>query len=243
MEKNLSKQYYTYIYRDPSCNNEPIYVGKGHGSRASTHLSRSDNHPFINRLNKMKVNGVAPFIEIINAIDEDHAFFLEECCIESIGRKDLKKGTLLNLTDGGEGGSGAVRSQTHKDIISAALTGLKRSVESKEKNRQAHLGKKQSAQTKLAKSAAAKGRQGTPCTSKTKESLRQFNLGKTITLCSCLLCKKTIGVTNISRHYGTRSCTYKVKYKQPVCSCVICRKEIPVNGLHRHQGSNNCNSR
>lgn len=33
------KQYYTYIYYDPSRNNEPIYVGKGYDKRAWDHLT------------------------------------------------------------------------------------------------------------------------------------------------------------------------------------------------------------
>ena len=102
----MSTKFYTYIYRDPSRNNEPIYVGKGCAKRAWSHLSSSKKHPFIQRLQYMKKNSVVPSIEIIDALDESHSIFLEECLIEIIGRKDLKKGTLLNLTDGGEGVSG-----------------------------------------------------------------------------------------------------------------------------------------
>lgn len=95
-------QYYTYIYRDPSRNNDPIYVGKGKGKRSHSHLKRCDKHPFVQRLQFMKKNNISPTIEIINAIDEAHALFMEECCISVIGRKDLGKGSLLNQTDGGE---------------------------------------------------------------------------------------------------------------------------------------------
>lgn len=112
-------QFYTYIYRDPSRLNskgfpEEIYVGKGFDERAYTHLARKDKHEFVHRLQKMKRLGIAPSIEIINAIDEDHAFFLEKCLIAVIGRKDLGKGPLLNLTDGGEGASGCVYSEDYK---------------------------------------------------------------------------------------------------------------------------------
>lgn len=102
-------QFYVYIYRDPGRKNEAIYVGKGFGKRSHFHLSNRDkphkkeNKTFMGRLRKMKAIGVEPDIEIINAIDEDHAYFMEECCIQVLGRKDLGKGTLLNHTDGGEG--------------------------------------------------------------------------------------------------------------------------------------------
>lgn len=113
-----SIKFYTYIYRDPSRNNEPIYVGKGSRRRAYSHLKKSNRHPFIQRLQKMKNNNISPTIEIINALDESHSFFLEECLIEIYGRKDLGKGTLLNLTNGGEGVSGFKHSQDHKDFTS-----------------------------------------------------------------------------------------------------------------------------
>ena len=104
-------QFYTYIYRDPSRLNakgfpEEIYVGKGFDNRAYVHLARKDKHEFVYRLQKLKRLGIAPSIEIINALDEDHALFMEVCLIDVIGRKDLGKGPLLNLTDGGEGVSG-----------------------------------------------------------------------------------------------------------------------------------------
>lgn len=95
-------KFYTYVFRDPSRNNEPIYVGKGQGSRAKRHLSRRDRHPFTQRLQKMAKEGVVPDIEIISAFDEEHALFMEECLISLFGRKDLGKGSLLNLADGGQ---------------------------------------------------------------------------------------------------------------------------------------------
>lgn len=111
-----SIKFYTYVYRDPSRNNEPIYVGKGSKRRAYIHLKKSNKHPFIQRLQKMKNNNVSPDIEIIYALDENHSFFLEECLIEMFGRKDLGKGSLLNLTDGGEGVSGFRHNEGHKDF-------------------------------------------------------------------------------------------------------------------------------
>jgi hypothetical protein len=112
--------FYTYVYRDPSRDMEPFYVGKGKGDRARHHLSRTGKHPMTYRLQLMKREGVVPDIEIIPAIDEGHAFFLESCLIEMFGRRDLKKGTLLNLTDGGEGECGRVQSDQKRAKLSAA---------------------------------------------------------------------------------------------------------------------------
>lgn len=117
--------FYTYIYRDPSRQNEPFYVGKGTKDRAFSHLKRKDRHPMTHRVQKMLREGVQPDIEIIPAIDEKHAFFMEECCIQVIGRRDLGKGPLLNLTDGGEGPTGArfKMPSAAKSKISASMTG------------------------------------------------------------------------------------------------------------------------
>jgi len=115
--------FYTYIYYDPSRENEPIYVGKGNKNRAYQHLKRIDRHPFVQRLQSMQKNNVKPVIKIINALDESHAFLLEECLIDILGRKDLGKGTLLNLTDGGEGPSGYIHTDDHK--LMAKGIGLK----------------------------------------------------------------------------------------------------------------------
>lgn len=114
-------QFYAYIYRDPSRANEPIYIGKGSGRRAWAHLKPiKRRHPFTQRLNKMIRENVQPDIEVIDAIDEDHAFFLEKCLIAVIGRKDLGKGPLLNRTDGGEGDSGKIISDETRRKMSEA---------------------------------------------------------------------------------------------------------------------------
>jgi hypothetical protein len=96
---NNSMNYYVYIYTDPTKNDEPFYVGKGSGNRYLSHLSRKGNHPLTNRLSKI---GVKPNITKIECSTEQNAFLLEVGLIYRIGRKDIKTGTLLNLTEGGE---------------------------------------------------------------------------------------------------------------------------------------------
>lgn len=174
--------FYTYIYRDPSRDMEPFYVGKGTKKRAYDHVRRTDHHPMTYRLNLMKSNNVKPDIEIIQAINEDHAFFLESCLIKMFGRRDAKTGTLLNLTDGGEGMSGNIpseealskmrgrklsddhrakisafaraRPQEVLDKMAATKTGKVASAETRAKQAAAKLGTKQSMET-IAKRANA----------------------------------------------------------------------------------------
>jgi hypothetical protein len=113
--------YYTYLYRDPSRNNEPIYVGYGRLGRAREHLRRIDNNPFPNRLKKMKRTGVNPSIEFLaKDLSKVDAKMCEVAGIWMWGRKDLKHGTLLNMTDGGEG-SDNVGPLTRQRLRVAAL--------------------------------------------------------------------------------------------------------------------------
>lgn len=150
--------FYTYIYRDPSRNDEAIYVGKGHGGRAKSHLSRKDQHPFTQRLNKMKREGVVPSIEIIEALDEDHAYFLEECLVSIIGRKDKGLGPLLNISEGGKGISkGAIRSTETRAKISEAQIGKKLTEEHKANIGRGMRGKPQSEGKSRKISASKKG--------------------------------------------------------------------------------------
>ena len=95
--------FYTYIYYDPSRDNEPFYIGKGTNDRAWSHKHRTDIHPFVQRLQFMKKNSIIPVIGLYAGIDEEFAFLLEEELIQKFGRKDLGLGPLLNLTDGGGG--------------------------------------------------------------------------------------------------------------------------------------------
>ncbi len=205
--------FYIYIYRDPSRKDEPIYVGKGTGRRARVHLGRKDKSPFTSRLSSMKRNDIKPTIEIIPAIDESHAFFLEECCISVIGRKDLGEGTLLNLTNGGEGNSGNIISKSHREKISAALTGITRSEESKQRNRESHLGKRFSLESRIARSERQKGRPGKPTSDEVKEKLRLLNIGKKISTCSCVTCRREISITNLSRHITGKGCSKNLSTK------------------------------
>lgn len=122
-------KFYTYVYYDPSRNNEPIYVGKGTKNRAWKHFSRKNVHPFTQRLAVLKRDGVKPVIGIYSGLDEELAHLLEIELIQKFGRKDLGRGSLLNLTDGGEGNSGKIISKEVREKMSRSLLGITKTAE------------------------------------------------------------------------------------------------------------------
>lgn len=121
---------YIYRYTDPS-RNEVIYIGQGKNSgqgknfkRSKHHLKRTDMHPFVQRLQLMTREGVRPVIDIlIEGIDQELADLIEIEAIDKYGRKDLGKGTLLNLNDGGNG-EGAKRTS---ETVAKIAAGVKKS--------------------------------------------------------------------------------------------------------------------
>lgn len=116
------------------------------------------------------------------------------------GRSDLKKGYLVNQTDGGEGSVGLIFSEKHKLKISKANTGrfiseewkrrmsaaqkgkVKKplSEEHKSKLSRARLGKKASDETKQSMSEAAKSRKRQPHTEEAKQNMSKAKLGNNI---------------------------------------------------------------
>jgi len=89
---------------------EPFYVGKGTGNRMHQHVSsvkkgiKDKNKHKVNRIKKILEADLVPIEKALKKnLDEVAAFDLEKECINLIGRRDLKLGTLVNWTDGGEG--------------------------------------------------------------------------------------------------------------------------------------------
>lgn len=115
-------KHYIYIYLNPlkrgkynfgkfSFDYEPFYIGKGKNGRINVHLYVIDsiNKLKQNILNKIKKENKEPIIiKLYENISEYSAFRLEKYLIKLIGRRDLKLGTLANLTNGGEGTSGTI---------------------------------------------------------------------------------------------------------------------------------------
>jgi len=133
-----------YLYRHiRQDTNKVFYIGIGskcklHNSfKSFTHeYSRAFSHK---HRNKHWENIVSKTIYDIDILFETNDInVLKEKEIEFIalyGRKDLGKGTLCNLTDGGDGGFGYVASKETKDKISKALKGKKYGPISEEKRK------------------------------------------------------------------------------------------------------------
>jgi hypothetical protein len=160
--------FYTYIFRDPLRNLEPFYVGKGKEGR----VLQKKNSQVERRRKLISDAGLIENIEIINAINEEHAHFLEECLISIFGTRPVvtgvKRGSLWNFTKGGEGTAGMnpwnkgiktgptgkkrPHTEETKLKISIANTGQKRkphTIETINKMSQVKLNKSRTEETKL----------------------------------------------------------------------------------------------
>lgn len=114
-----------YVYNDLIFDYEPFYVGKGKWSygkfkkghkrkeRFEKHFYnlKDDTNTFKKSIVRKikKETGDNPLVKIYDLnLTNDEAFEQEKWLIKQIGRRNLNEGTLTNLDDGGEGGSGCI---------------------------------------------------------------------------------------------------------------------------------------
>ena len=154
----MDNLFYTYAYLRED--GTPYYIGKGKGKRA---------------FGKRKHIGVPPKDRILflkKNLSEGEAFRHEVYMIAILGRKDLGTGILRNLTDGGEGTSGFVHSESTR-----ALRRRKRPPEVGEKIRQAKLGHEVSPETREKIRQTKLGTKTKPCSEETKAKIGEANRG------------------------------------------------------------------
>jgi hypothetical protein len=151
MENNI------YVYRHRRLdNNQIFYIGIGTKYRPNKKTNR--NKHWNNIVNKVNYQ-----VEILyNNLSWEDAVDLEVFLIELYGRKDLNKGNLVNLTNGGEGTVGRKLSKQQCEDIKNRMKGhfvtketrLKISISNKGKNK----GKKINEETRLKMSKSQKGK-------------------------------------------------------------------------------------
>jgi hypothetical protein len=121
-------KFYVYVYLDPRPGKglQPIYVGKGTVDldRASDHWERKCVNKFFQRvLDKIRVAGLVPQITIAAYMEnEEEAFSMERDLIAQYGRRDLRTGSLCNLTDGGQGTAGRKWTDEQRQRFFSSLT-------------------------------------------------------------------------------------------------------------------------
>ncbi len=92
----MSIKYYIYLHIKLT-NGEPFYIGKGCGKRAYSKQGRTKW--WKNIVDKYGYD----IILLEEGLTEEESYKRENYWIKRIGRENLNKGSLINLTDGGGG--------------------------------------------------------------------------------------------------------------------------------------------
>ena len=153
------------IYYHLKPNGEVFYIGIGNSKRPKSKQNR--NKYWHNIVNKYGYE-----VQILKTnLSWEEAVELEILLIGWFGRKDLKLGTLVNMTDGGDGNNG---------IVMSAESNMKRSLASKgiPKNNKGVKRKGHTQETKDKMSRAKKGKKTQPHSEERKAKMRESALNR-----------------------------------------------------------------
>ena len=176
-----------YVYKHFKWwNKEVFYIGMGGTSEGKEYhrpeIESGRNRFWINLTNKHEWSHEI----LIKQVPFELAEYLEIHLIAHYGRRDLGLGTLVNLTDGGGGIKNP--SEKHRQNLSKALTGLKKSKEHLQKISKALTGRK------FTDEHRANLRKNHPRT----------GLGEKIPEGSCLYCGKSCSTRHLEVYHGDK---------------------------------------
>ncbi len=206
--------HYIYTLTDP---NDGVvkYVGQGKNYRYTNWLRAKPSWEFkygvYPWLWSLKKNDQEPIVtRVLENLSQEQVNAWEFGLIELIGRTWKETGPLLNIADGGKGGSHPQRAETRRKLSEINLghpvskearqkiseagkgrtppnKGKKASVETRKKISKAgrgrpapNKGKKASVETRKKLSAARKNQKTRPCSEETKRKISEAQIGKTV---------------------------------------------------------------
>jgi len=106
---------------------EPFYIGKGIKNRALSHqrnaLKNKRSTPLLNKIRKILSSfEEIPIRFLRKGLTDKAAQKLEIHVISKVGRKDLESGPLVNLTNGGEGHKGYIKTEADKQKLATSVS-------------------------------------------------------------------------------------------------------------------------
>ena len=166
----------SYVYVVFRLNGVPCYVGKGKRGRWLAHFKKSHNR-YLQRI-VAKEGPDLPVIKVREGLTDAEANLTEIALIAAIGRHDQKRGPLVNLTKGGDGVVGGIRTPEQIERLRQSRIGRKHTDVAKEKVRQAFIGKPKTPEHSAAVSAAKRGKPGKSPSPETRSRQRASHLAK-----------------------------------------------------------------
>lgn len=223
----------SYVYKHIRLdNNQTFYIGIGSDENYKRAYSKKDRNKHWHNT----VNLTEYLVEIIS----DEWLTWEEACekekfwIIFYGRADLGTGSLVNMTDGGDGQYGFKHSEKTKLVYKVSRKGHKVSDITRKKIKESNIGKKRSEETKL---RIKKSKQGKQLSLEHRESISKSQKNRVKSKLERLNISKSLkGKPKSEEHKRKLSKskmgnTDRLGIKNPKIQCPYCEKFGGNNGM------------